>query len=90
MSNKHLSIGPGGKRCACCFPAPNSPGRRAEYRRAKRIEKRIAMLDALDTAEAEQAWKCASCDKFIEEGEPGPYCRSCREYWEDVPNWAWD
>lgn len=45
MSNvsKHLCVGPGGVNCPCCFPAPGSKERKAEYRRAKRREKREAM-----------------------------------------------
>lgn len=41
--NKHLTIGPGGVKCPCCFPAPGTPERRAEFRRAKRKEKLAAM-----------------------------------------------
>jgi hypothetical protein len=40
--NKHLKIGPGGRRCVCCFPAPGSKARKLEFRRAKRKEKREA------------------------------------------------
>lgn len=42
MTNKHLHIGVGGRNCVCCFPAPNSKERKAEYRRAKRAEQREA------------------------------------------------
>jgi hypothetical protein len=31
-----LRIGPGGRRCTCCFPAPGSKERKAAYRTAKR------------------------------------------------------
>ena len=41
--NKHLTIGPGGRDCVCCFPSPGSRERRLEYRRAKRKEKREAI-----------------------------------------------
>lgn len=41
--NKHLSIGPGGMKCVCCFPAPGSKERKAEFRRAKRREVREAI-----------------------------------------------
>lgn len=41
--SKHLVIGPGGRKCACCFPAPGSKERKAAYRRAKKIEKRLAI-----------------------------------------------
>lgn len=40
---KHLKIGPGGMHCVCCFPAPGSKGRKLEFRRAKRKEKREAL-----------------------------------------------
>lgn len=46
MANKHLTIGPGGRKCACCFPAPGSKERAAEYRAAKRKEKQEAMKQA--------------------------------------------
>jgi len=38
-------IGPGGKNCPCCFPAPGSKGRKSIYRSAKRKDKRDAMRD---------------------------------------------
>lgn len=41
--NKHLTVGPGGTYCACCFPAPNSKARKAEFRRAKRKSHRAAL-----------------------------------------------
>jgi hypothetical protein len=34
--SRFLCIGPGGRKCSCCFPAPGSKARKAEYRRAKR------------------------------------------------------
>ena len=34
--SRFLCIGPGGRNCNCCFPAPGSKARKAEYRRAKR------------------------------------------------------
>jgi len=43
MIYKHLLIGPGGRGCPCCFPAPGSKGRRAAFRRAKRKEARQAL-----------------------------------------------
>lgn len=48
MSNKHLTMGPGGRYCACCFPAPGSKARRLEYRLAKNKEKKLAMQEAKD------------------------------------------
>ena len=38
-------IGPGGRNCPCCFPAPGSKGRKSIYRSAKRKDKRDAMRD---------------------------------------------
>jgi hypothetical protein len=35
---EYLGIGPGGRKCACCFPAPGSKSRKAAYRTAKRKE----------------------------------------------------
>lgn len=46
MTTKHLSIGPGGKRCVCCFPAPGSKARKAEFRRAKKKERAEAVKEA--------------------------------------------
>lgn len=43
MTNKHLTVGPGGVKCPCCFPSPGSKERKAEFRRAKRKEKRAAL-----------------------------------------------
>ena len=40
---KFLSVGPGGMKCACCFYAPSSRGRKAKFRAAKRKEKRAAI-----------------------------------------------
>lgn len=40
---KFMCVGPGGRRCVCCFPAPGSRARKLEYRRAKRREKHDAM-----------------------------------------------
>jgi len=48
MANKHLTVGPGGRRCNCCFPAPGSKDRRARYRIAKRRADREAMKIALE------------------------------------------
>ena len=46
MANKHLHVGPGGRRCICCFPAPGSRDRRAQYRISKRKADRAAMYEA--------------------------------------------
>ena len=40
--SRNLCIGPGGRKCNCCFPAPGSKARRLEYRSAKRQDKRQA------------------------------------------------
>lgn len=37
----HLHIGPGGKNCTCCFPAPGK--RKAQFRIAKRKNKKLAL-----------------------------------------------
>ena len=34
--HKRVKSGPGGFNCHCCFPAPNSGARKAEFRKAKR------------------------------------------------------
>jgi disulfide oxidoreductase YuzD len=38
--NKYLHVGPGGVKCACCFPAPGSKERRKRVRAAKKREAR--------------------------------------------------
>ena len=35
---KFLCVGPGGRKCPCCFPAPGSKARKALMRGAKRRE----------------------------------------------------
>ncbi len=42
MNSKFLCIGPGGRNCNCCFPAPGSKDRKLQYRMAKRKENREA------------------------------------------------
>jgi hypothetical protein len=37
---KFLNCGPGGPKCACCFPSPGSKARKSEYRKAKKKEKK--------------------------------------------------
>jgi len=48
--NKHLTVGPGGVNCTCCFPAPGSKHRKLVIRKAKR-------------AEAKAAWKAETFEK---------------------------
>lgn len=50
---RHLRIGPGGRKCVCCFPAPGSKDRKLAYRAAKRKDKR----EAFKAEAVEQAWK---------------------------------
>ena len=35
---RYLCVGPGGRRCPCCFPGPK--GKRYKYRKAKRRDER--------------------------------------------------
>jgi hypothetical protein len=83
MHSKHLHVGRGGFNCVCCFPPPGSRARKAEFRRAKRREAREALADEFEAMAEEEAARCATCDRWIEEGERGPHCMSCRNYWED-------
>lgn len=46
-NSRYLKIGPGGRRCDCCFPAPGSRDRRSEFRRAKKRAHREAMCNAM-------------------------------------------
>lgn len=43
LLTSHLSIGPGGRSCPCCFPPPGSKARKAKYHRAKLREKNSAI-----------------------------------------------
>ena len=43
--NKYLRVGPGGVKCACCFPAPGSKDRRWRVRIAKKKETRAHWRD---------------------------------------------
>lgn len=38
-------MGPGGKSCPCCFPAPGSASRKRLFRAAKRRDKIEALRD---------------------------------------------
>jgi hypothetical protein len=40
---RYLCIGPGGRKCTCCFPGPG--GKKFEYRRAKLRERRESSKD---------------------------------------------
>ena len=40
---RYLCIGPGGRKCTCCFPGPG--GKKLEYRRAKRRDQRETMKE---------------------------------------------
>lgn len=61
------------------------------------IPRRLALPARAAIAEAheELSWFCATCDRMIEEGQPGPHCRYCADYWNDVaaglfvpPHWS--
>lgn len=88
--NKHLHVGPGGTSCRCCFPAPGSKARKAEFRKAKRRDERQAIATELEAMADEETARCASCNRWIEDGEKGPYCWHCRMYWEDYAAFAHD
>ncbi len=46
--NVSRHMGPGGKKCHCCFPAPGSTERRQIFRAAKRRDRREAIRDQLE------------------------------------------
>lgn len=48
---RFLCVGPGGRNCPCCFPAPGSQDRRKQYRAAKRKADREAMREAMNDYE---------------------------------------
>lgn len=46
--SKNLTVGPGGVRCPCCFPAPGTKMRRYVFKCAKHKDRRDAFKDQLD------------------------------------------
>lgn len=54
-TSKYLCVGPGGRKCRCCFPAPGSKDRRSQFRSAKRKAERIAVREALADMEDDVA-----------------------------------
>lgn len=50
----------------------------------------LRLHQARTEAQEHNSWTCKSCTKMIEEGEPGPYCAACRQYWTDVENGMFD
>lgn len=47
-----------------------------------KFDERLARQEGEDAAR----WLCASCPTMIEPEQPGPFCRNCASYWEDVEN----
>lgn len=45
---KYLHVGPGGRNCSCCFESPSSKGRKLEFRKAKKREKREAIKESME------------------------------------------
>lgn len=41
--SRNLCIGPGGRKCNCCFPSPGSKARKLEYRKAKKLDHKEAI-----------------------------------------------
>lgn len=54
----------------------------------------MSRIRDLRKARAEDAevrtWDCSTCERMVEETEPGPYCSYCRMYWEDVRKGVFD
>jgi len=48
---RFLCIGPGGRNCTCCFPAPGSKERKLAYKAAKRKEAKEALKIELQSIE---------------------------------------
>lgn len=44
-NHQYLCIGPGGRDCVCCFPAPGSKERKLAFRSAKRKDKQEALQE---------------------------------------------
>lgn len=81
-TSRYLSIGPGGRNCSCCFPAPGSKDRRKQYRIAKRKADREAMknaeADLIDQHLAESEELNAEYEMAY-----GPYGSPFDDPWED-------
>jgi len=43
-----IRCGPGGTRCACCFPPPGSETRKRMVKQARRVAERIAIAESLE------------------------------------------
>lgn len=51
---------------------------------------KISISNAVDESEEAKASVCSTCDKYIEEGMEGKFCRSCKMYWDDCANGLYD
>lgn len=48
---------------------------------------KLVKREVITEAAESRNWHCSSCDKMIEDGIEGLYCRSCADYWKDVSTW---
>lgn len=55
--SRNLRIGPGGRKCVCCFPAPGK-GRKLEYRRAKKLDKKQALKAEKEVYSNRKEYEC--------------------------------
>lgn len=55
MYKKLLSVGPGGIKCSCCFPAPGSAARRFSFRRIRRVLANTLRAEVAEALEPEEA-----------------------------------
>lgn len=58
---KLIHMGPGGKNCPCCFPAPGSIGRKKKMRQAKKCHKSMDLEER--EREMMMKYSCDDCGK---------------------------
>lgn len=68
---KHLRVGPGGFKCACCAPAPGSHERRKMFRcarrRAKAMDIELGLNDYLDEVDSDEDQFNNPCEHCMSE-----------------------
>jgi hypothetical protein len=50
----------------------------------------VTLAEARGIADEERMWTCLTCDTMIPPDNHDIYCRSCRDYWNDLANGAFD
>jgi hypothetical protein len=92
MHGENAAKHPGREYWSRRLPGAYSWGRIGKWitHRKERAASRRAEIAAKRLAEEEAAWSCQSCGTMVEDNHPGPHCRSCASYWQDVANGLFD